>query len=262
MRTGLAAGPPSRRMRFDLVTIFPAFFDSPLAHGVVARARAAGRIEIAVHNLRDWAPGPHHITDDRPFGGGEGMVMKPEPIYDCLRALLGATPHPQPPTSPTRVCLLSAQGRAFRQADARALATLDRLILICGRYEGVDERVAAHWVDDEISIGDFVLSGGELAAAVVLDAVARLIPGVLGHEQSARNESFSAPQLLDCPHYTRPLVFENCAVPDVLRGGDHAAIARWRRRQALLKTRRLRPDLFSRLALSPEDEKLLASAWE
>ncbi len=245
-------------MRFDLVTIFPAFFDSPLAHGVVARARAAGRLEIAVHNLRDWAPGPHHITDDRPFGGGEGMVMKPEPIFACLGALLGAPPGVQPPASRTRVCLLSAQGRAFRQSDARAFAALDRLILICGRYEGVDERVAAHWVDEEISIGDFILSGGELAAAVVLDAVARLVPGVLGHEQSAVNESFSSPLTLDCPHYTRPLEFEGCAVPAVLRGGDHAAIARWRRGQALLKTRRLRPDLFAQLELSPQDRAFLS----
>ncbi len=243
-------------MRFDLVTIFPAFFDSPLAHGVVARARTAGLIEIAVHNLRDWAPGPHHITDDRPFGGGEGMVMKPEPIFACLRSLLGATPGPQPPASRTRVCLLSAQGRAFHQADARACAALDRLILVCGRYEGVDERVARHWVDEEIAIGDFVLSGGELAAAVVLDAVARLVPGVLGHEQSAVNESFSSPLMLDCPHYTRPLEFEGHAVPEVLRGGDHAAIARWRRGQALRKTRRLRPDLFARLELSPEERAL------
>jgi tRNA (guanine37-N1)-methyltransferase len=249
-------------MRFDLVTIFPAFFDSPLAHGVVARARAAGLVEIAVHNLRDWAPGPHQVTDDRPFGGGEGMVMKPEPIFACLSALLGGAPGRQPAASRTRVCLLSAQGRAFRQADARALAGLERVILLCGRYEGVDERVAAQWVDDEISIGDFVLSGGELAAAVVVDAVARLLPGVLGHAQSALNESFSSPLLLDCPQYTRPVAFEGYAVPEVLRGGDHAAIARWRRRHALLKTRRLRPDLFAQLGLSPEDQALLAEEGE
>ncbi|HEY8054719.1 MAG TPA: tRNA (guanosine(37)-N1)-methyltransferase TrmD [Terriglobales bacterium] len=229
-------------MRFDLITIFPDFFTSPLAHGVVARARAAGRLEIAVHNLRDYAPPPHHITDDRPFGGGEGMVMKPEPIYDCLQSLLGHPPAPGADAD-TRVLLLSAQGRQFRQADARRYAACRRLILICGRYEGVDERVAGHMVDEEVSIGDFVLSGGELAACLVLDATARLLPGVLGHEQSAINESFSTPGQLDCPHYTRPLEFRGWGVPEVLRGGNHAAIARWRREQAESKTRRLRPDL-------------------
>jgi len=245
-------------MRFDLITIFPGFFAGPLEHGVVPRAAKAGLIEIAVHNLRDYAPGPHHITDDRPFGGGEGMVMKPEPIVDCLRALLGREPGPQPPGSSIRVCLLSAQGRAFRQADARAFSRLDRLILICGRYEGVDERIAAHFVDDEIAIGDFVLSGGELAAAVVLDAAARLIPGVLGDAQSALRESFAESDgALDCPHYTRPVEFGPWEVPLVLRQGNHAAIARWRRQQALLKTRALRPDLFAQLQLSAEDLALL-----
>lgn len=230
-------------MRFDLVTIFPEFFTGPLDFGVVARARAAGKLAVAVHNLRDYAPPPHRITDDRPFGGGEGMVMKPEPIYDCLAALLGQAPGPQPPGSRTRVVLLSAQGRAFRQAEAREFAALERLILICGRYEGVDERVAAHMVDEEISIGDFVLSGGELAAAVVLDATARLLPGVLGDAQSAVNESFSVPQQLDCPHYTRPVEFHGWEVPEVLRQGNHAAIARWRQQQAADKARALRPDL-------------------
>lgn len=250
-------------MRFDLVTIFPGFFAGPLDYGVVPRAREAGRIEIAVHNLRDYAPPPHHITDDRPFGGGEGMVMKPEPIHACLRALLEAEPGPGAAGAGTRVALLSAQGRAFRQADAEAWSRLDRLILICGRYEGVDERVAAHYVDDEISIGDFVLSGGELAAALVLDATARLIPGVLGHAQSAVNESFASATAadggggLDCPHYTRPVEFLGHEVPPVLREGNHAAIARWRRRQALLKTRSLRPDLFAQLRLSAADAALL-----
>jgi len=234
-------------MQFDLITIFPGFFDSPLAHGVVARARAAGVLEIAVRNLRDWAPPPHRITDDRPFGGGEGMVMKPEPIYACLRELLGRRPGPAAPQECSRVVLLSAQGQAFAQSDARRYAELDRLILICGRYEGVDERVAEHMVDEERSIGDFVLSGGELAAAVVLDATARLLPGVLGDAQSAVNESFSAaaPRLLDCPHYTRPVEFEGWQVPAVLREGNHAAIANWRREQAMRKTRLRRPDLGS-----------------
>ncbi|HVA63310.1 MAG TPA: tRNA (guanosine(37)-N1)-methyltransferase TrmD [Terriglobales bacterium] len=242
-------------MRFDLVTIFPGFFASTLEHGVVARARQAGRLQIEIHNLRDYAPPPHHITDDRPFGGGEGMVMKPEPIHACLAALLGRAPGPAAPASGVRVALLSAQGRAFRQADARRFASLERLILICGRYEGVDERVAAHMVDEEISIGDFVLSGGELAAAVVLDATARLLPGVLGDPESALNESFSAPEQLDCPHYTRPVEFAGWEVPEVLRQGNHANIARWRRRQALRKTRAQRPDLFAQLSLTPADRE-------
>src|SRR6185437_3167086 len=235
-------------MRFDLITIFPEFFDSLLAHGVVARARAAGVLEIAVRNLRDWAPPPHRITDDRPFGGGEGMVMKPEPIFACLSELLGRRPGPAAPEERTRVLLLSAQGRVFAQPDARRYAELDRLILICGRYEGVDERVAEHMVDEEVSIGDFVLSGGELAAAVLLDATARLLPGVLGDAQSAVNESFSAatPHRLDCPHFTRPVEFEGWQVPAVLREGNHAAIAKWRRDQAEQKTARQRRDLLAR----------------
>ena len=247
-------------MRFDLITIFPDFFTGPLEYGVVARARQTGLLQIAVHNLRDYAPPPHRITDDRPFGGGEGMVMKLEPIHACLQALLGRPPAPGAAGPAVRVALLSAQGRAFHQADARAWAGLDRLILICGRYEGVDERVAAHYVDDEIAIGDFVLSGGELAAAVVVDATARLIPGVLGHAQSALNESFAATGGLDCPHYTRPVDFDGHLVPAVLRQGNHAAIAGWRRTQALLKTRALRPDLFARLQLSAQDRALLAQA--
>ncbi|MGH9488577.1 MAG: tRNA (guanosine(37)-N1)-methyltransferase TrmD [Terriglobales bacterium] len=236
-------------MRFDLLTIFPDFFTGPLDYGVVARARAAGRLEIAVHNLRDWAPPPHRITDDRPFGGGEGMVMKPEPIFGCLHSLLGRTPGPAPAGAAEHVILLSAQGRLFLQADARRYAACPRLILICGRYEGVDERVAAHMVDEELCLGDFVLSGGELAAAAVLDATARLLPGVLGDEQSAINESFAAaaPHRLDCPHYTRPVEFHGWEVPELLRQGNHAAIARWRRQQALAKTRTLRPDLYSQL---------------
>ncbi len=233
-------------MKFDLITIFPDFFRGPLDHGVVARARTAGIIDIAVHNLRDWAPPPHRITDDRPFGGGEGMVMKPEPIYACLASLLGREPGPAAESDSTRVALLSAQGRRFHQADARGFASLDRLILICGRYEGVDERVAAHMIDEEISIGDFVLSGGELAAALVLDATARLLPGVLGDEQSSINESFTDPTALDCPHYTRPVDFRGWQVPEVLRSGHHADIAAWRRAQAQAKARRLRPDLSVR----------------
>lgn len=236
-------------MHFDLVTIFPEFFRGPLEFGVVARAARAGAISIAVHDLRGYATDPHRTTDDRPFGGGEGMVMKPEPIAACLDAVVGGAARPHGPG--VRVVLLSAQGRKFDQAAARRLGAWPRLVLICGRYEGVDERVAEHMADEELSIGDFVLSGGELAAVVVLDAVARLQPGVLGDEQSAVNESFSpvpedgASPPLDCPHYTRPAEFRGWGTPEVLRGGDHAAIARWRRQAARAKTERNRPDLLA-----------------
>ncbi|HXR97654.1 MAG TPA: tRNA (guanosine(37)-N1)-methyltransferase TrmD [Terriglobales bacterium] len=227
-------------MRFDLITIFPDYFASFLAQGVVGRAAAAGLLQVVIHNLRDYAPAPHHITDDRPFGGGEGMVMKPEPIYHCLAAILGREPGRAEADEPTRVYLLSAQGARFDQACARRLARLERLVLICGRYEGVDERIAENYVDNELSIGDFVLSGGELPAALVLDAVGRLVPGVLGDAQSAINESFAAeaPTQLDCPHYTRPIDFRGHVVPEVLRQGNHAAIAQWRGQQALRKTER------------------------
>ncbi|MGH9534599.1 MAG: tRNA (guanosine(37)-N1)-methyltransferase TrmD [Terriglobales bacterium] len=243
-------------MRFDLLTIFPEFFRGPLEFGVVARAAreqagAPAPLRIAVHDLRAYTADPHRSTDDRPFGGGEGMVMKPEPIAACLDQLLGDAARPHAPAA--TVVLLSAQGRRFDQAAARRLAASPRLVLICGRYEGVDERVADHMADEELSIGDFVLSGGELAAAVVMDAVARLQPGVLGHEQSSVNESFPAAPPdgeeeilpLDYPHYTRPAEFRGWGTPAVLRGGDHAAIARWRREAARAKTLRNRPDLLA-----------------
>lgn len=252
-------------MRFDLLTIFPNYFQSPFEYGVVARARQSGLLQIEAHNLRDSTHDLHQTTDDRPFGGGEGMVMKPEPIYECLQAVLG-TPERElrQDDATTRVLLLSAQGRIFTQSDARRYARLQRLVLICGRYEGVDERVARHLVDEEISIGDFVLSGGELAAAIIVDATARLLPGVLGHEQSSVNESFAAYDemaeslgVLDCPQYTRPIDFHGWAVPEVLRSGNHGAIRRWRRKEGLRKTLLLRPDLLQPLALSKEDRKLL-----
>lgn len=251
-------------MRFDVLTIFPDFFRGPFEHGVVARARQAGLLQIEVQNLRDFTHDVHQTTDDRPFGGGEGMVMKPAPIYDCLTSILGAPEREaRAAEAGTRVVLLSAQGRAFTQADARRFAQLQQLVLICGRYEGVDERVAQHLIDEELSIGDFVLSGGELGAAVIVDATARLLPGVLGHEQSSINESFSeygeggGVGILDCPHYTRPVEFHGWAVPEVLRGGNHAAIRRWRRKEALRKTRAHRPELLAGLELSAEDRKLL-----
>ena len=229
-------------MRFHVLTIFPEFFAGPFEHGVVGRARQSGAIDIRVHNLRDWTFDRHKTVDDRPFGGGEGMVLKPEPVFLAVESIW---PERRPEQ---RVVLLSAQGRLFDQAAARRLAGYAEVLLICGRYEGVDERVAEHLADEEISIGDYVLSGGELAAAVVIDAVARLLPGVLGNEASAVEESFSGREdgglLLDCPQYTRPAEFRGWKAPEVLLSGHHEAVRRWRRQAALEKTRRLRPDLL------------------
>lgn len=225
-------------MQFHVLTIFPEFFRGPFEHGVVAKAREAGRVGITVHDLRNWTRDRHRTVDDRPFGGGEGMVLKPEPVFEAVESIW-------PERGPgQRVILLSAQGRRFDQRTARELAGLEQILLLCGRYEGVDERVAEHLADDELSIGDYVLSGGELAAAVVVDAVARLLPGVLGNEASAVEESFGAEGLLDCPHWTRPAEFRGWPVPEVLLGGNHAEIRKWRRQAALAKTRRLRPDLL------------------
>ena len=230
-------------MTFHVLTIFPEFFAGPFAHGVVKRASDAGRLDIRIHNLRDWTFDAHRTVDDRPFGGGEGMVLKPEPIFLAVEAIW-------PRKAPgQRVVLLSAQGRPFDQAMAGRFSRDSELLLICGRYEGVDERVAEHLADDEISIGNYVLSGGELAAAVVVDAVARLLPGVLGNESSAVFESFQnaghGAGLLDCPHWTRPAVFRGWKAPDVLLNGNHEEIRRFRRQAALTKTERLRPDLIS-----------------
>lgn len=225
-------------MQFHVLTIFPEFFRGPFEHGVVAKAREAGRVGITVHDLRNWTRDRHRTVDDRPFGGGEGMVLKPEPVFEAVESLWPARGPGQ------RVILLSAQGRRFDQRTARELAGLEQILLLCGRYEGVDERVAEHLADDELSIGDYVLSGGELAAAVVVDAVARLLPGVLGNEASAVEESFGAEGVLDCPHWTRPAEFRGWPVPEVLLGGNHAEIRKWRRQAALAKTRRLRPDLL------------------
>jgi tRNA (guanine37-N1)-methyltransferase len=227
-------------MTFHILTIFPEFFSGPFAHGVVARAQAAGKLEIRIHDLRHWTYDRHRTVDDRPFGGGEGMLLKPQPLFDAVEAIL-------PGRAPKRkVILLSAQGRRFEQVVARELSELDDLLLICGRYEGVDERVCEHLIDDELSIGDFVLSGGELAAGVIVDAVARLLPGVLGNEDSSRNESFGEENegLLDCPQYTRPAEFRGWKVPEVLLGGNHDEIKRWRRAASREKTQRLRPDLL------------------
>jgi len=268
-------------MRFDIITIFPEFFTGPLDYGIVRRAREARLIETHVHDLRDFTHNRHRTVDDRPFGGGEGMVMKPEPIFEAVDSLVGESVPPR--ATGTAIVLLSAAGKLFRQEAARRFAQLERIVLICGRYEGVDERVAEHLATDEISIGDFVLSGGELPAAMILDAVTRLIPGVLGNEDSAVNESFSVeeasgaearnpksslkagakvrppkrrpipqtlapengrPGILDYPHYTRPQTFRGWGVPEVLISGNHEEIRRWRSGKALEKTSRNRPELF------------------
>jgi len=276
-------------MRFDIVTIFPEFFAGPLDYGIIRRAREAGLVQVGVHDLRDWAHDRHRTVDDRPFGGGEGMVLKPEPVFEAVESILGPGPtlsaqsaermaHPS-----TAIVLLSAAGKMFRQETARRFAKLERIVLLCGRYEGVDERVAEHLATDELSIGDYVLTGGELPAALVVDAVTRLIPSALGNEASSLYESFSAPTasnqqsavsgqqepssrfeyrvssfgILDYPHYTRPQEFRGWAVPEVLTSGNHEQIRRWRRKMALVKTLRNRPDLLAGAALNDEDLRLL-----
>ncbi len=229
-------------MTFHVLTIFPEFFTGPFEHGVVARAKEAGLLEIRIHNLRDWTKDRHKTVDDRPFGGGEGMLLKPEPLFEAVETIW---PDRRQGDPKRRVVLLSAQGSPFDQAAAERLSDVSELLLICGRYEGVDERVAEHLVEEELSVGDFVLSGGELAAAIVVDVIARRIPGVLGNEDSAARESFSGPdRILDCPQYTRPAEFRGWRVPDVLLGGNHEQIRRWRREAAVAKTGRLRPDLL------------------
>jgi tRNA (guanine37-N1)-methyltransferase len=267
-------------MRFEIVTIFPGFFSGFFENGILRRALAEGLIEVAVHDLRAFTHDRHRTVDDRPFGGGEGMVLKPQPIAECL-ASVGIEPKAQRAQSARpQVILLSAQGRPFTQALARELAGLDRVILICGRYEGVDERINQLYCDMELSIGDYVLSGGELAAAVVVDATMRLLPGVLGNEASSEFESFGvadeeiaadeegiprsqhgAGGLLDYPHYTRPAEFAGLRAPEVLLNGDHLEIRRWRREQQLRKTLANRPDLLEQArrtgALGPEDLNLL-----
>jgi tRNA (guanine37-N1)-methyltransferase len=223
---------------FHVLTIFPEFFRGPFEHGVIQRAREAGLIGIHVHDLRQWTQDRHRTVDDRPFGGGEGMLLKPAPLFDAVESIWPEKRQDR------KVILLSAQGRKLDQAKVRELAGASELLLICGRYEGVDERVAEHLADEEISVGDFVLSGGELAAAMVVDAVARLQEGVLGNKDSAIHESFSEAGVLDCPQYTRPAEFRGWRVPEVLLGGNHEEIRKWRQQSALDKTARLRPDLL------------------
>lgn len=227
-------------LRVDIITIFPEFFREAFDYGIVRRARAAGLVAIEAHDLRRWTTDKHHVVDDRPFGGGDGMVLKPEPIFAAVEEL----GNKQEQSGNARIVLLSPQGKVLSQTLAADLSKSEQLILICGRYEGVDERVAEALITDEVSIGDYVLSGGEPAAVVVADAVVRLLPGALGSETSSRHESFSDEGLLDFPQYTRPPEFRGLRVPDVLLTGNHAEIARWRREAALKKTRAHRPDLL------------------
>ena len=277
-------------MKIDILTIFPDFFRGPLDFGIIRRAREMGLVEIGIHDLRNFTKDKHRTVDDRPFGGGEGMVLKPEPIFECLESLEGLSSRHERMAGATKqsVILLSAQGRTLDQSLAGHLSTLGRIVLICGRYEGVDERISEHLADREISVGDYVLSGGELGAAVIVDTVTRLIPGAVGNEASTRQESFTTPVaevgesfglrswqtrstpesapsstcgsggLLDYPHYTRPAEFRGMAVPEVLVNGNHEEIRRWRRKTALAKTLRNRPDLLEHVALSDEDKALLA----
>lgn len=225
-------------MKFHLLTIFPAFFQGPFQHGVVARGAQFGSLELKVHDLRKYTHDLHRTVDDRPFGGGEGMLLKPEPLFDAVEDIWPAR------TPQQHVILLSASGRKFTQQVARELLQYEELLFICGRYEGVDERVAEHLADEELSIGDYVLSGGELAAAVIVDSVARLLPGVVGNADSTMNESFED-GLLDCPQWTRPAEFRGWKVPEVLLGGNHAEIKKWRKQAAREKTARFRPDLLT-----------------
>jgi tRNA (guanine37-N1)-methyltransferase len=235
-------------VRVDIVTLFPGMVEPALSDSIVGRARARGLVDIRVHNLRDWAPGKHRVTDDTPFGGGGGMIMKPEPLAACIEAVRG---------SEARVILLDPAGRRLTQSVARELSQRPHLVLLCGRYEGVDERVREGLVDEELSIGDYVLSGGEAAALVVTEAVTRLLPGVLGDESAPARDSFSR-GLLEHPQYTRPEVFRERAVPDVLRSGDHARIERWKRVMSVWRTWQRRRDLLETADLSPEEQKWVA----
>jgi tRNA (guanine37-N1)-methyltransferase len=238
-------------MRFDILTLFPRMFDGVFDHSIVSRAIERSLIEIKLHDIREFTSDKHHIVDDYPYGGGAGMVMKPGPVFDAVEAV-----KKEYNDASRSVILLSPRGRLYNQRVAQQLAHYDRLILICGHYEGVDERVSEHLVDDEISIGDYVLSGGEIAAMVIVDTIARLLPGVVGSEVSIEEESH-VNGLLEYPHYTRPALFRDWAVPDVLLSGNHSQIAQWRYRQSLIQTMKRRPDLIEKYSLTEDDNKLL-----
>jgi tRNA (guanine37-N1)-methyltransferase len=240
-------------LHFDIMTLFPGMFAGPFEESIIKRAQEIGLVSIATHNIRDWAPGKHHQCDDKPYGGGGGMVMKPEPIFYAIESVLGLAPGDPPPCP---IVLLTPQGRPFNQEVAREMARHQRLVLICGRYEGIDERVREHLVTDEISIGDYVLSGGELAAMVIVDAVVRLLPGALGDPGATLNDSHSA-GLLEYPHYTRPATFRGWPIPEILVSGHHANLARWRREASLRRTWKRRPDLLEKAPLTAADREFL-----
>ncbi len=240
------------KMRIDILTLFPNMFSGPFAESIVRRAMDRNVISMTIHNLRDWGLGKHRVVDDYPFGGGTGMVMKPEPIFEAIEAIRAESAHSSAP-----VILLTPQGRVFNQKIAGEMAALDRVILICGHYEGIDERVREHLATDEISIGDYVLTGGELAAMVVVDAVVRQLPGVLGSEESAKDDSYTS-GLLEYPQYTRPQTYRGWEVPQVLLSGNHAQIATWRREQSILRTLSRRPELLGKADLSPEERGLIS----
>ena len=257
-------------MRIEVFTLFPELFAPYLDASILGRARQAGLLDVRLHNIRDFATDKHKVTDDEPYGGGGGMVMKPEPIFSAVETVLGAYRRKgtadsefasQTPPLIVPIILLSPQGRPFSQAIAQELAQHEHVALICGRYEGVDERVREHLATDEISIGDYVLTGGELPALILIDAVTRLLPGALGDPQGAATDSHAS-GLLEHPHYTRPQEFRGWEVPEILRSGDHARIERWRRQQSLLRTAVRRPDLFESAELTKEDKKLLREAQE
>jgi tRNA (guanine37-N1)-methyltransferase len=240
-------------MRIDILSLFPSMFNGPFDESIVKRALDKNIVTITIHNLRDWGLGKHKVVDDYPFGGGAGMVMKPEPLFDAVEAVKTESNNPSAP-----VILLTPQGRVFNQKVAAELAQLEHFILICGHYEGIDERVREHLATDEISIGDYVLTGGELAAMVVIDAVVRQLPGVLGSEESAGEDSHVT-GLLEYPQYTRPPIYRGWEVPQLLVSGNHAQIAKWRREQSILRTYLRRPDLFEKAGLSPEERKFIAN---
>jgi tRNA (guanine37-N1)-methyltransferase len=242
-------------MHFDILTLFPEMFQGPFAASIIQRAREAGLVSMTLHNIRDYAPGRHRVTDDTPYAGGGGMVMKPEPIWTAVEAVLGYDPAGRPDAPP--IILLTPQGRLFTHAIARELAARPRLVLVCGRYEGVDERVRRYLATDELSIGDYVLSGGEIPAMVVVDAVARWIPGVLGDPDAPSDDSHAI-GLLEYPHYTKPAVYRGYDVPEILRSGHHAQVAKWRRQEALRRTHLRRPDMLARATLSQADREFLA----
>lgn len=242
-------------MRIGVVTLFPELVDNASGYGVVGRARQNGLLELALENPREFAADKHRTVDDRPFGGGPGMVMTPQPLISAVNAMKLAVGGSAP------VVFLSPQGRVFNQSLARQWQAAGQLILVAGRYEGIDERIIERVIDEELSLGDFVLSGGEFAALAVIDAITRLVPGVLGDPCSSEEDSFGMDGLLDCPHYTRPECYEGSSVPDVLLSGDHKAIASWRRQQALIRTRDRRPDLLDKADLTSEDKEFLASLY-